>query len=442
MRTAKKIPRSLLVGGVLLATGAALAALLRGNPPVEEPTPEPAPPSTPAVAEPTPPTPFAEPEAPPEAPAPVASGPVDIDRVRLMLDPAQAVAEEGRLVQHLPDGSKAVLSLQPEAQEKLRALFDKYDVPVGAVVALEVTTGRVVAFVSRSRAPTERPPTLDASFPAASVFKLVTTAALLEEAALDAAARVCYRAASGTRKLSAKDIEDAFAEGADGVACGSLADGVAKSLNPVLARLAYEHLTPRTLLRFAERFAFGRAVPFDLPVDVSPLEIPQEKLEFARTAAGFWHVGLSPMHGAVLAQVIANGGRMLRPTMIDAVVTADGREAWTAEPQGLRRVIAETTAAALGAMMVQTVDVGTGKRDFTDPQGRPFLSCPVAGKTGSLSNPRPFMAYSWFVGFAPAGSPPPGTPVYAVAALVVNEERWRIKAPLVARETLRLLIGD
>lgn len=441
MRTAKRIPRSLLVGGVLLAAGAALAAMLRSSPPVEEATPEPQAAPPPAAAE-APAEPFAEPAAPTEPSPPVAGRPVDIDRVRLMLDPAQAVVEEDRLVQPLPDGTRAVLSLQPKAQEKLLALFDKYDVPVGAVVAIEAATGRVVAFVSRSRAPTERPATLDASFPAASVFKLVTTAALLEETGLDDTARVCYRAASGTRKLSAKDIEEEFTEGADGVACASLAEGVAKSLNPVLARLAYDHLTPRTLLRFAERFAFGRAVPFDVPIDVSPLEIPREKVEFARTAAGFWHVGLSPMHGAVLAQVLANGGRMLRPTMIDAVVTADGREAWTSEPQGLRRVIAEATATALGAMMVQTVDVGTGKRDFTDPQGRPFLSYPVAGKTGSLSNPSPFMAYSWFVGFAPAGSPPPGTPVYAVAVLVVNEERWRIKAPLVARETLRTLLGD
>ena len=439
MRTAKSIPRSLLVGGILLATGAALAALLRSGPPAGQDVPaaEPAPRAAPAEA----PAAAPEPATPVEGTPPPA-GPVDIERVRRMLDPTQAVVEGDRLVQPLPDGSKAVLSLRPEAQEKLQALFDKYDVPVGAVVAIEAATGRVVAFVSRSRAPGERPAALDASFPAASVFKLVTAAALLEEQHLDGTARVCYRAASGTRRLSAKDIEEELVEGTEGVTCDSLADGVAKSLNPVLARLAYQHLTPRTLLRYAERFAFGRAVPFDLPLDVSPLEIPQDKIEFARTAAGFWHVGLSPTHGAVLAQTIANGGRMLRPTMMDAVVTADGREAWTATPQPLRRVIDEATAAALGTMMVRTVDVGTAKRDFTDPQGRPFLPYPVAGKTGSLANPNPFMAYSWFVGWAPAGTPPPDTPVYAVAALVVNEERWRIKAPLVARETLRLLLGN
>jgi hypothetical protein len=75
---------------------------------------------------------------------PPPAGPVDIERVRLMLDPTQAVVEGDRLVQPLPDGSKAVLSLRPEAQEKLQALFDKYDVPVGAVVAIEAATGRVV----------------------------------------------------------------------------------------------------------------------------------------------------------------------------------------------------------------------------------------------------------------------------------------------------------
>ena len=326
-------------------------------------------------------------------------------------------------------------------QQAILDLFEKYDVPVGAAVAVEVATGRVVVLASRSRAPTERPPTLDATFPAASVFKIVTSSALIEDAHVSGDERVCYRSASAIRKLTGKDIEEAFAEGEEGVDCATLTEGLAKSLNPVLARLADAHLSPRVLLRYAERFAFGRAIPFDLPLDVSPVEIPQDRDEFARTAAGFWHVGLSPLHGALLAASVANGGKMVRPTILDAIVTADGREVYHAEPRVLRRVIQAQTAELLAQMMIQTVDAGTGKRDFTDPQGRPFVPFPVAGKTGSLSNPNPYMAYSWFVGYAPAGPVAAGQPVYAVAALVVNEERWRIKGPLVAREMLRLLLA-
>jgi cell division protein FtsI/penicillin-binding protein 2 len=134
---------------------------------------------------------------------------------------------------------------------------------------------------------------------------------------------------------------------------------------------------------------------------------------------------------------------MLRPTLIDAVTTSAGGDLYRAAPQALRRLVREDTARELTRMMIQTVDSGTGKRDFTDPQGRPFLSVPVAGKTGSLANPNPYMGYSWFVGFAPAGPAEAGAPpAYAVAALVVNEERWRIKAPLVAREMLRALLGQ
>ena len=60
------------------------------------------------------------------------------------------------------------------------------------------------------------------------------------------------------------------------------------------------------------------------------------------------------------------------------------------------------------------------------------------GKTGSLADKRPFRDYSWFVGFAPRDAPR-----VAVAAVVVNEARWRIRAPWLAREALRLgLKGD
>jgi beta-lactamase class D len=61
----------------------------------------------------------------------------------------------------------------------------------------------------------------------------------------------------------------------------------------------------------------------------------------------------------------------------------------------------------------------------------------IAGKTGSLSSERPYRAYSWWVGYAPGPAPE-----IALAALVVNTPRWRIKASYLAREALRFYLVD
>ncbi|HMI94567.1 MAG TPA: penicillin-binding transpeptidase domain-containing protein, partial [Polyangiales bacterium] len=75
---------------------------------------------------------------------------------------------------------------------------------------------------------------------------------------------------------------------------------------------------------------------------------------------------------------------------------------------------------------------------FHDPRGRPFLpGISVAGKTGSLSSDQPYRAYSWWIGFAPEDAPR-----VAVAALVVNTPKWRIKASYVAREALRYYLAS
>jgi cell division protein FtsI/penicillin-binding protein 2 len=82
-------------------------------------------------------------------------------------------------------------------------------------------------------------------------------------------------------------------------------------------------------------------------------------------------------------------------------------------------------------MMEETVTHGTARRFFRLPELRGAV-----GKTGSLADRQPFRDYSWFVGFAPKDSPR-----VAVAAVVVNEARWRIRAPWLAREAMRLALG-
>jgi cell division protein FtsI/penicillin-binding protein 2 len=99
-------------------------------------------------------------------------------------------------------------------------------------------------------------------------------------------------------------------------------------------------------------------------------------------------------------------------------------------PPAPSRVVDEAVASHLAAMMRNTVVAGTARRAFRRPAA-PLRGVEVAGKTGSLADPRPYRDYSWFVGFAPAEKPE-----VVVATVVVNDRLWHARAPQVAREAL------
>ena len=81
--------------------------------------------------------------------------------------------------------------------------------------------------------------------------------------------------------------------------------------------------------------------------------------------------------------------------------------------------------------METTVTEGTARKAFRQ-RGSANHQLSVAGKTGSLAELGPYRDYSWFIGFAPVDDPQ-----IAVAALVVNDRVWRVKASLVAHEALK-----
>jgi penicillin-binding protein A len=190
----------------------------------------------------------------------------------------------------------------------------------------------------------------------------------------------------------------------------------------------------RTLLReYAERFGFNHPVDFDVPLRASSAEIPADRLERARAAAGFWHSHLSPLHAAVIAQSLAQDGAMLRPYVVDRVAGAGGETLYRAKPRYLGQTVSRETAALMTKAMIYTTRRGTARKSFRDPQGRPYVpEVDVSGKTGTLTGQRPYRAYTWFVGLAPAEEPE-----VAIAVLVVNEPKWRIKAPQMAALLLK-----
>jgi peptidoglycan glycosyltransferase len=346
------------------------------------------------------------------------------------LDPLRHHAVDGSLVTDLDGGSTAILTLDPGLQSAVTGVFERYEVPWGALVAIEPSTGRVLAYVSHSSADPEGAGDLAraATAPAASVFKVITGAALLD-AGVGPQTRVCYH--GGGSRLLREHLED---DARRDTACATLTEAMGGSINAVFAKLADRHLEPPTLSRYASAFGFGEALPFDAPTSASAIDVPtSDRLEFARTSAGFWHSRLSPLHGAIIAATIANDGRMPRASMVSEVIDAEGHVVYTHRPTIHREVIGRLTARSLGRMMRRTVSHGTARRTFHDDRGNPFLpGIEVAGKTGTLSEERPFRGYTWWVGFAPVDDPQ-----IALAALVVNRPEWRIKASFVAREALR-----
>jgi cell division protein FtsI/penicillin-binding protein 2 len=338
-------------------------------------------------------------------------------------------------VADLVDGGRAALTLDPRLQQSTDDVLRTFQIPYGGAVVISVPDGRVLAMVGRSAAD----PRLGAAelalrpwAPAASVFKVVSATALVSTG-LSGATRVCYH--GGVSSILPENLLDLPTLDHR---CETLAFGIGKSQNALVAKLVTRHLTADRLARVGHDLGFGEAIPFDLPVEPSHLDVPEDGLEFARAAAGFWHSTLSPLHGALLAATIANRGEMPSPTVIERAVGPDGHRAAlsVASP---RRAVDAAAAAEVGRMMELTTRIGTAKCTFRNKRGQRYLPIEVAGKTGTLSaeTDHGYVGYSWFVGYAPADHP-----AIAFAVVLGNKPDWRIKATYVGRHIVSEYLAE
>ncbi|MBI4778493.1 hypothetical protein HY792_06205 [Candidatus Desantisbacteria bacterium] len=335
---------------------------------------------------------------------------------------------ENEYTMNIGNRKRAISTLLPFLQDAAVNLFQQYRIPVGAVVALDPSTGAILAMASQGDNPLNHrlPLALSSSYPAASIFKLVTLSAALERETihpddiLKAAKRLKY---------DGKWIQDS-----SNVPTGpiSVGNALAKSCNTAFATMAIDVGYP-CLEKYAERFGFNSKLCPDIPVEESTANISDETYDIAASGAGFGDINMSPLHGALLAASIANKGQIMEPTLIKQIVDAEGRVLVTPSPQVMRTPITPETAEIIKTMMIQTVHgEGNAHKAFYDRRGNPYLQgIKIAGKTGSLSCKSQPKNCTWFVGFAPADNPE-----IAIAVLIVNYDTWRVKACTVTRKLL------
>ena len=339
--------------------------------------------------------------------------------------PHSEAAPQSEAVLLRPDGSELGLTLVPQVQRNIKRRLERVRVPYGAVVLMDVHSGAIKAWVEHQEAGEpagEGNGLTRAVAPAASVFKIVTAAALLESGA-QPETETCFHGGhhSITRKMlnnSAKDTE-----------CESLAMSLARSSNVAFGKQAVQRLSAGALTATAEDLFFGKALPFDVQAAPSAVNIGNTDLALARAAAGFVGTTLSPLHGAALAAAVANQGVLMHPYLVSSDSLQPGR---VRTPKAIGRVMSGSVARDLREMMALTLTDGTGRLQFRSwPKALEKIQ--VAGKTGTLVRnvDGVYRHYTWFVGFAPAEDPQ-----IAVAALAVNGKKWRIRGPSLARHAL------
>ncbi len=317
-------------------------------------------------------------------------------------------------------------SFDSKLQEAMESLMKSYRPDYGAFVAMDARTGRILSMVSYSARPEQGNLALRATFPAASVFKVVTAAAAIEKQNMSPNSMIAFNGANHTL-YRGNVLHDRINRWTRNI---SLKTAFAQSINTVFGKLGAFTVGPQQLKTYADRFGFNRRIASDVPVEEGKAPIPNDPWHLAETASGFTRENtMSPLQGALIAATIANNGVMMEPYLVRSVYSREGRELYRAQPKMQAQVVSAETAEEIRALMRETIVRGTSRGAFRGFFKREYAGLQVGGKTGSLTGVAPRGRHDWFVGYADDGFRR-----IAVAALTVHEKLWRVKSSYLARK--------
>ncbi|MBI3304967.1 penicillin-binding protein 2 [Candidatus Parcubacteria bacterium] len=298
-------------------------------------------------------------------------------------------------------------NVQFKTEEILGAVMKRWQATRGTALVLEPKTGKVLALAN---APAFNPNrygavsdsdvflnyALQARFEPGSIFKPITMAAGIDAGVITPS--TVYRD-TGERTFGQYTIRN-FDLKARGVQ--TMTQVIERSLNT--GAVFVEELLGREHFReYLERFGFGKKTGVDLTGEIAgdlANLFTIRDVNFATAAFG-QGIAVTPLEMASAIGAIANGGKLMRPYLVDRIEYADGRSTAT-NPAVMAEPISRETAALTAAMMVSAVENGYDRARI------PGYS--IAGKTGTAQIPKPGAGYEEdfihsFVGFAPAFDP-------------------------------------
>lgn len=323
-------------------------------------------------------------------------------------------------------------TLDKDLQQQSEKLLLRYKPDYGAIVMMDATTGKILALTSYVKGqPKAENLALRATFPAASIFKIITAATAVDRKGVEPQDKIAFN--GGNYTLYKKNV---LSENVNRwTRFISLKDAFARSINTAFGRLTLENLDPKDLSEYSKRFMFNKFIPADFSLEQSQALVPEEKgFEMAQVASGYNRFNtMSPVHGAMIAASIINDGKIVAPYLIDEIATDDHELVYRGETYEIGQAITAESAAKVREMMEQTVLTGTSRKTFRKlVRDKKYREVEMGGKTGHFSGTNPKGTNDWFVGYASDGENK-----VAIAAITVNIQKWTVKSSALAEMMFR-----
>lgn len=154
-----------------------------------------------------------------------------------------------------------------------------------------------------------------------------------------------------------------------------------------------------SLRKTSEDLLFNQSLPLEgASQSTFSLDRKSEKTLVMQTAIGQGRTLVSPAHMALIVAAAANGGNLMKPYLIDQIVSSTGDTVSSAHPSVSTRLMTDQEANLLCKLMEGVVDYGTA----TALNGRGYTA---AGKTGSAEFDENGSSHSWFVGYCNRDQP-------------------------------------
>lgn len=327
---------------------------------------------------------------------------------------ASVLALGKRIVNPPKDGKEIVLTIdyniQKRADEKLKAVSEKWQAERGVAIIVDPMTGKILALSSYPNfdpnsygktkdLSTFLNPAVEATYELGSVVKPVTMAAGINEYAV--IPETTYND-TGEVKISGYTIRN-YDLKAHGVQ--TMTNVLEKSLNTGVV-FVEKRLGHSRFRDYLKKFGFGKKSDIDLPGEVSGnisnLESGKD-IDFATASFG-QGIAASPLQLSMAISAIANGGNLMRPYIVDKIKDDSGNEEVFTPVVREAGIISKETADTVSKMLVSVTRQGFENK--ANVKG--YF---VAGKTGTAQIPnKNGRGYSEeyihsFVGYAPAFQP-------------------------------------